>query len=47
MVEERCINCGDPNAEPYDLRVRNNDHRGVSLCAECYGSIQSELPGAP
>lgn len=45
MTEYRCINCGDPDAEPYDLLVRNTSHDGVPLCEACHESIRQELSG--
>lgn len=45
MVHGDCINCGEGDAESYDLRVRSTSHHGVSLCATCRASIERELNG--
>lgn len=39
----RCINCGDPAADTYELMVRNNNHDEVPLCDECHDAIDREL----
>ena len=43
MTEHQCINCGAPEAEPYELLVRNRSHDSVPLCDECHVAIEREL----
>lgn len=43
MDGSACLNCGDADAEEYDLQIRNTDHEGVALCDACHASIQREL----
>lgn len=43
MDEYRCLNCGDPDADTYELLVRNNSHDEVPLCDECHDAIDEEL----
>jgi hypothetical protein len=43
MGDGRCINCGDPDAEPYDLLVRSTSHEEVLLCGTCHEAIQREM----
>lgn len=43
MDERRCLNCGDPEADTYELLVRNNSHDEVPLCGECHDAIEREL----
>jgi predicted CXXCH cytochrome family protein len=38
-----CINCGDPDASPYDLLVRSTSHEAVLLCETCHEAIQREM----
>lgn len=46
MAEYRCLNCGDPEADTYELLVRNNSHDEVPLCDECHDAIDEELSAA-
>ncbi|MFC6939307.1 hypothetical protein ACFQE8_04935 [Salinirubellus sp. GCM10025818] len=43
MGDGGCINCGEPDAEPYDLLVRSNNHEAVLLCETCHEAIQREM----
>lgn len=43
MDECRCLNCGVPGADTYELLVRNNSHDEVPLCEECHDAIDEEL----
>lgn len=43
MPENRCINCGDPNAHPYELMIRSTRHEEVFLCETCHEAIQEEM----
>ena len=43
MSGEDCVNCGDANAETYDMQIRNTRYREVSLCETCHASIEREL----
>lgn len=43
MADHRCLNCGAPGAEAYDLMVRSNSHEGVHLCEDCHDAIQQEM----
>ena len=43
MTDGRCINCGDPDAEPYDLLVRSTNHEAVPLCDTCHEAIRREM----
>jgi NAD-dependent SIR2 family protein deacetylase len=45
-METDCVNCGDPDAEQYDLMVRNTSHDEVPLCEECHKAISEELADA-
>lgn len=45
MGEKRCINCGGPDAELYELLVRSNNHKEVPLCDECHEAIEREING--
>lgn len=45
MGDRGCINCGDVDAEPYDLLVRSNNHEAVLLCDTCHEAIQREMAG--
>lgn len=43
MAEGRCINCGGPGAESYDLLVRSTSHEEVLLCETCHEAIRREM----
>ena len=43
MADGRCINCGSPDATPYDLLVRSTSHEEVLLCETCHGAIRREM----
>lgn len=43
MGDRGCINCGDPEAEPYDLLVRSTNHESVLLCVTCHEAIRREM----
>lgn len=35
-----CMNCGDPDARPYDLLVRSSRHEGTFLCDVCHTALE-------
>lgn len=41
-MTERCENCGNPEAEPYDLLV-GSDTTEVHLCNECHRGLEQEF----
>lgn len=43
MSNGRCINCGHPDAEPYELLVRSTSHDRVPLCETCHEAIEREM----
>lgn len=45
MEEHRCLNCGTPAADTYELLVRNTEHDEVPLCESCHDAIEAELAG--
>lgn len=43
MEGDVCVNCGDEDTEPYDMKIRNVRYQEMSLCETCYECIEREL----
>lgn len=39
-MPEPCMNCGEAEAEPYDLLVRSNRHNETFLCDACHEALE-------
>lgn len=41
-MSEQCANCGNPDAEAYDLLVQSATTE-IHLCEECYTGLEEEF----